>query len=330
MSIVSNRLRVSALAVAALATVSLLSACSSHTSPGAAALVGPTRISNGQLQSSVNAALVNPQARAQIGSNRPQFTRELLGKMISDLVVARAAAAHRVSLTSAEVASQTAQFVQQAGSMSALQSQAAQGGVPASQLPAYIRAYALQQKLEAALISAVPATQAQLQQAYNANKSSYEQVNSAHILVASRTLAEHLLAQVKAHPSQFAALAKRYSTDTGSKNNGGNLGYLSRTAVVKAFGDAIFTNKPGSYVIAHSQYGYHVIHIISTRTPSLQSVTPQLKATLFASQGTSLLTKALVAESHSLGVHVSPRYGTWDPAKQTVDAPKSSVSSSAG
>jgi parvulin-like peptidyl-prolyl isomerase len=330
LSIVPNRLRVSAFLVVALATVPLLSACSSHTSPGAAALVGDKRISTGQLQSAVNAALVNPKAQAQIGTNRPAFTRELLAKMISDDIVAAAAAARHVSVTSADVSQQTQAFVQQAGSLTALQTQAAQGGVPASQLPAYIRSYTLQQKFEAALISAVPATQAQLQQAYDANKSSYQQVDSAHILVASKTLAEHLLAEVKAHPSRFAALAKRYSTDTGSKDNGGNLGYETRTQVVKPFGTAIFTHRPGSYVLAHSQYGYHVIHIIASRTQSLASVTPQLKASLFGSQATTLLTKAFVAESKKLGVHVSPRYGTWDAPKQSVDAPKGTVSSPAG
>jgi foldase protein PrsA len=293
-------------------------------------VVGSKRISTGQLQSAVNAALVNKQAAAQIGTNRPLFTRELLAKMISDDVVAAAAAAHHVTVTSADVATQTAAFVQQAGSLGALQTQAAQGGVPASQLPAYIKAYTLQQKLEVALIDAVPVTQAQLQQAYNANKSSYVQVNAAHILVASKPLAEHLLSLVTANPSQFAALAKKYSTDTGSKNSGGNLGFESRTQVVKAFGDAIFAAKPGSFVLAHSKYGYHVIHVISRRTQSLAAVTPQLKAGLFGAQGAALLSKAVVAESRTLGVHVSPRYGTWDAAKQTVDATEDSVSSPAG
>jgi parvulin-like peptidyl-prolyl isomerase len=324
-------LRLSALAVTALAAVSVLSACSSsHTSPGAAALVGPTRISTGTLQSAVNAALVDPKAKATIGAQRAEFTRELLAKMISDRIVAAAAVAHHVTVSSADVSNQTAQFVQQAGSLSALQTQAAQGGVPASQLSAYIRSYTLEQKLEAALIDAVPVSQAQLQAAYDKNEASYKQVESAHILVKTKPLAEQLLAKVKAHPSEFAALAKKYSIDTGSKANGGNLGFQTRSAFVKPFADAIFTHKPGSYVLVHSQFGYHVIHVIAARTQSLATVTPQLKASLFSSQGPSLLSKAIVAESQKLGVHVSPRYGTWNAAKQTVDATESSVSSSAG
>jgi parvulin-like peptidyl-prolyl isomerase len=325
LSTVANRLRVSVLAAAAVAAVPLLSACS--TSPGAAATVGGTRISTAHLQASVTAALANPQAAQQIGANRATFARELLAKMISDDVIAGIAASRHVTLTTADVAKQTQAFVQQAGSLATLRTQAAQGGVPPSALPSYIRAFALQGRVEDSLIAALPVTQAQLQQAYDAHRDTYDQVHAAHILVKSKTLATQLLAQVKADPSTFAALAAKYSIDTGSKDKGGDLGFESRSAVVKSFGTAIFTAKPGSYLLAHSKFGYHVIHVIAHRVQSLASVTPQLKAGIFAAQRTTVLGKAVVAESRRLGVHVSPRYGRWDAAKQTVDATKDSVSS---
>jgi parvulin-like peptidyl-prolyl isomerase len=323
--IVANRLRVSVLAVAAMAAVPLLSACS--TSPGAAATVGGSRISTAHLQAGVTAALANPQAAAQIGTNRATFARELLAKMISDKVVARIAASRHVTVTSADVAKQTQTFVQQAGSLATLRTQAAQGGVPPSELPAFIQAFTVQQRVEDSLISSLPVSQAQLQQAYNAHRDTYDQVHAAHILVKTKALATQLLAQVKADPSRFAALAAKYSIDTGSKDKGGDLGFESRSAVVTAFGTAIFSAKPGSFVLAHSKFGYHVIHVIAHRVQSLASVTPQLKAGIFASQRASLLGKAVIAESRRLGVHVSPRYGRWDAAKQTVDATKDSVSS---
>jgi parvulin-like peptidyl-prolyl isomerase len=323
--IVLNRLRVSALSVVAVAAIPLLSACS--TSPGAAATVGGTRISTGTLQAGVNAALANPQAAAQIGGNRGTFARELLAKMISDDVVAAIAASRHVTVSLLDVSKQTQAFVQQAGSLATLRTQAAQGGVPPSALPAFIHAFTLQQKVEDSLISTLPVTTAQLQQAYDANRDKYDQVDAAHILVKSKALATSLLAQVKADPSRFAALAAKYSIDTGSKDKGGELGFESRSQVVPAFGTALFTHKPGSFVIAHSKFGYHVIHIIAHRVQSLASVTPELKTTIFASQRTALLGKAVIAESRRLGVHVSPRYGRWDAAKQTVDATKDSVSS---
>jgi parvulin-like peptidyl-prolyl isomerase len=322
---VANRLRVSVLAVAAVAVAPVLAGCS--TSPGSAATVGGTRISTAHLQAGVAAALANPQAAQQIGANRATFARELLAKMISDDVIAGIAASRHVTVTAAQVARQTQAFVQQAGSLATLRTQAAQGGVPPSALPSYIRAFTLQQRVEDSLVNAQPVTQTQLQQAYDAHRDSYDQVHAAHILVKSKTLATNLLAQVKADPSRFAALAAKYSIDTGSKDKGGDLGFESRSAVVPSFGTAIFTHPPGSFVLVHSKFGYHVIHIIAHRVQSLASVTPQLKAGIFASQRTALLGRAVIAESRRLGVHVSPRYGTWNAAKQTVDAPKDTVSS---
>jgi parvulin-like peptidyl-prolyl isomerase len=325
LSLVANRLRVSVLSLAAVVAIPLLSACS--TSPGAAATVGGDRISTAHLQAEVTVALTNPQAAQQVGSNRGAFARELLAKMISDDLVARIAAQRHVTVTRIQVAAQTQTFVKQAGSLKTLQAQAAAGGIPPSRLPAFIRALALQQQVEDAIIRTLPVSQARLQQAYNANKDSYDQVHAAHILVKSKSLATQLLAQVKQDPSRFAALAAKYSTDTASKNNGGDLGFESRSKVVASFGTAIFTHPAGSFVLAHSQFGYHVIHIIAHRVQSLASVTPQLKAGIFASQRAALLGKAVVAESRRLGVHVSPRYGTWNAPKQAVVAAKDFVSS---
>ena len=73
-------------------------------------------------------------------------------------------------------------------------------------------------------------------------------------------------------PSQFAAIAKRDSADTGSGANGGNLGYASQTDFVKPFADAIF--KPGltkNEILPPvlSQFGWHVIQFVDRRSPAL-------------------------------------------------------------
>lgn len=73
-------------------------------------------------------------------------------------------------------------------------------------------------------------------------------------------------------PTQFAAIAKRDSADTGSAADGGNLGYVSQTDLVKPFADAIF--KPGlvkNQILPPvlSQYGWHVIQFVDRRAPAL-------------------------------------------------------------
>jgi parvulin-like peptidyl-prolyl isomerase len=331
---VSRSLRVASLAVAALAALPVLSAC--HTNPGSAALVGGHRITTGELQSEVNgaladpavtAALANPQYSKPLGANRTGFIRATLGRLINQQVVDEVAAAHHVTVTPQEIKAQIASFVQQAGSLTALQTSAAdQVGVSVNQLPSLIRFTVMQQKLSTALIANLTATPAQLAAEYQKDIDTYDQIDIAQIAVATKALGETVLAKAKADPSSFGALAEKYSVDTASKANGGEVGYVGRSQVQQVLGAADKNAGPGSIVLAHTSGDYVVIHIIARRTEPISAVTGKLKTAIFQSQSQTLLEKAIVAEAKKLGVSVSPRYGHWDNATQSVVATKSPVS----
>ena len=165
----------------------------------------------------------------------------------------------------------------------------------------------------------------QLQQAYQQNIDQFDQVHAAHILVKTKAQADQILAQVRRTPASFASLASRFSIDTGSKANGGDLGFAPHSQFVKPFADAVFAAKPGSFIEVQSQFGWHVVHVIAHRVTTIAEATPQLKASLLQSQQQALLQKALITASKQLGVHVNPRYGVWNPTKGSVDpAPASS------
>jgi hypothetical protein len=319
-------LRVSALVVAALIALPVLSACS--TSPGAAAVVGSQRITTGELQAQVTESLKSGQVQSQQGFSRAAFTRQLLSHLISVYIVNAAAAAHHVSVTTQDITAQTDAFVQQAGSLAKLQAQAAAGGVTTGQLPGFIRYAAVEQKLSEALIANLTATPAQLAAEYQKDIDQYDQLKIAQIAVKSKKLANQILAKVRRDPSSFAALAAKDSLDTTTKNNGGLVGLVGRSQVVKALGGAAASAKPGTFVIAHNTGDYVVIHIISRQTKPESAVTAQLKSSLFSGQAATLLQKAISAEAIKLGVHVSPRYGKWDATTDAVVATTSPVSSS--
>jgi foldase protein PrsA len=58
----------------------------------------------------------------------------------------------------------------------------------------------------------------------------------------------------------FAALAKSYSEDTASKENGGDIGFISAGQTIKEFEDAAFALKVGEVSdIVETTYGYHLI-----------------------------------------------------------------------
>jgi peptidyl-prolyl cis-trans isomerase D len=98
------------------------------------------------------------------------------------------------------------------------------------------------------------------------------QVRARHILIsvapdapaadqaAAKAKAELVMAKLKAG-ADFAALAKQYSGDPGSKDKGGELGFFGPGELVKPFEDAAFKLKPGQYAIAQTQYGFHVIEV---------------------------------------------------------------------
>lgn len=321
--------RVAVAVAGALIVVAGASACTS--SPGAAALVGDDRISVETLQSLVNRALADPQADQQLGQDRAKFTRDQLGRLITNDLITKIAARDGIDATPNDIDQQLAQFAQQAGGEAQLDQQASAAGIPVKDLRGFIRYYVLQQKIADRLIADVPVSDADLQAAYQKNIDQYDQVDSAHILVATKKLADSIFAQVKAKPSSFAALAKRYSTDPGSKDKGGNLGFQPASQLVKPFADAIFHAKPGTFLEVHSQFGWHVVHVLAHRTTPLADVADQLKAQVLQPKRQQLLAAALTAESKKVGVYVSPRYGKWNPANGTVTEPsgKSQLSSPA-
>lgn len=89
-----------------------------------------------------------------------------------------------------------------------------------------------------------------------------KQVDARHILVATKTLATSLATQIK-HGANFATLAKKYSTDTGSAKNGGDLGFFGPGQMVAPFENAAFSMKVGEVRVVQTQYGWHVIQVLA-------------------------------------------------------------------
>jgi hypothetical protein len=60
--------------------------------------------------------------------------------------------------------------------------------------------------------------------------------------------------------ANFADLAKRYSSDPGSAQRGGDLGPFPRGDMVKPFGDAVAALRPGEISpLVETSFGYHII-----------------------------------------------------------------------
>lgn len=80
----------------------------------------------------------------------------------------------------------------------------------------------------------------------------------------------------------FASLAKEFSEDSGSKENGGDLGWASKGTFVPEFEKAIFDNLKAGEITAvpeKTQFGYHIIKKLEERQAESGEVTATVNGT---------------------------------------------------
>ncbi|HYP71699.1 MAG TPA: peptidyl-prolyl cis-trans isomerase [Variovorax sp.] len=147
------------------------------------------------------------------------------------------------------------------------------------------------------LPAAQPVDEAALRKRYEEDKSRFvdaEQRQTSHILIAvpagadaaaqkaAEEKANKLAAEARQPGADFAALAKANSEDPGSKDAGGDLGWVEKNVMVKAFEDAVFAAKPGEVVgPVKSEFGYHIILVHAIKGgqgKSFEEVRDQLAA----------------------------------------------------
>lgn len=90
-----------------------------------------------------------------------------------------------------------------------------------------------------------------------------------HILVDTKEEAEAIIKELDAG-ADFAKLAAKDSKDPSGKN-GGDLGWFSLQSMVKPFSDAVAALKKDEITQqpVETQYGWHVIRLEDTRTPTI-------------------------------------------------------------
>jgi len=189
-----------------------------------------------------------------------------------------------VKVTDADVEKRLKQIKKQyfGNSESRYQKQLKQQGLTDQQVRDDLRAQLVQEKIFNKVTGNVKVTDSDVQKYYDQHKSQYgtpEQRDVAHILVKSKSLADKLYTQVTSG-GNFAALAKKYSQDPGSKNQGGKL-TISKGQTVANFDLMAFDLKTGA--ISHpvkTQFGYHIIKALGPIKPATTTPFSKVKASI--------------------------------------------------
>ncbi|WP_161524732.1 peptidylprolyl isomerase [Alteribacter lacisalsi] len=110
-----------------------------------------------------------------------------------------------------------------------------------------------------------------------------EEVEARHILVDDEETAEEVYERLM-DGEDFSELAGEYSTDPGSREDGGSLGFFRRGTMVPPFDAAAFSLDEGEISEpVRSDFGYHIIEV-TDRNPfedSFEEVEDQLRNTIF-------------------------------------------------
>ena len=159
----------------------------------------------------------------------------------------------------------------------------------------YLETQQLNTKLRDKVTADVKVNDADIRKYYDENPDQFQSsagIQISHILVAkeNKAQAEQIIAKLK-QGADFAALAKEYSIDPGSKDNGGDLGtpVNASSQLVPTFLKAALALEPGQYTQqpVESDYGYHVIKAgarTEAKLMTFDQVKDQLQSNLETSQ----------------------------------------------
>ena len=259
--------------------VALLAACggggnSGPVSADSVARVGSTNITKASLNSVISYAIAITKSQGQkppaVGTAAYTTLRsQAVAFLVNTEEYRQEGQKLGVSVTQQDVNKQVS-LIQKSrfgGSKKKFEDTLKKDGITLAELEQYnIQPNLLTQKIQAKVTSSAKVSNAEALKYYNKNKSSFSTPAQTtrsvrHLLVSSKSQAEQLETKL-ANGASFAVLAKKYSKDTGSAQDGGKLTAV-KGQLLKPFQDVAFSLKTGKVSQpVHTQVGWHIIQAL--------------------------------------------------------------------
>ena len=247
----------------------------------------------------------DPQYKAAIQQIMPQLVGIEIAKAY--------ASEHNITASDQEVDQEIEKIKQQVGDQArssgqdvsnqeAYEQALKQNNITEEELREDIRENLPVQKVQEKVSSDAGPTDEEVQKFYEQNKEAQfttpEQVCVSHILFAKdqQQKAEEVKQQLE-DGGDFAELARQYSQDPGSAENGGDLGCLGQGETVPPFEEAAFGADEGEIVgPVKTQFGYHVLEVTEKKPQQvrpLSEVESQIRSQLVSEQESEAFSKWL-------------------------------------
>lgn len=191
-----------------------------------------------------------------------QIENQVMNQVIGNEIVRQYAAAHHISVPAAQVNARVSTSLKGAGSKAHFDAQLAGLGLNEATYRSLVAQNLLVEKVANALFPIKPKKEMA--------------AHVRHILIAphpqgktitrtdaqAKKLADSILNKLN-HGASFAALARQYSDDPGSAAKGGDLGQVFPGQMVPSFNNAVFSLPVHHLAVVKSQFGYHIIEVLS-------------------------------------------------------------------
>ena len=196
-------------------------------------------------------------------AERKQLDQQAVAFLVQRVELAHAADDMNIEITDADVNKQLDQVKKQyfAGDEKRYQKQLKQQGLTDAQVRNDVKANVISEKVFNEVTKDVKVSDADVQQYYEGNKAQYgtpESRDVRHILVKTRAQADKLYDQLKGGAS-FAALAKKFSQDPGSKDQGGKYTVVKGQTVAPFEQTSFLLEKGQISRPVKTEYGYPII-----------------------------------------------------------------------
>lgn len=262
-------------AVALAATVGLtaLAGCGGSSLPdGVAAQVGGLNIAQSEIDDLVNQQKTAAEARGETfpEAGTDEYTalqRQVVNGLVFQRIIALEAreCGKPCVATAAEITAERKKTIKDnfSGNEKKFTDFLKEQGLTSADVARILRAGIEEPKVTARVTKGIRVTPAQALAYCEKNPQEFKEQASreaSHILVATKAEADSIRAQ--ATTGSFASLAEQYSTDPGSKNQGGDLGVVQKGALVPEFEKVALALQDGEISDpVKTQFGYHIITV---------------------------------------------------------------------
>ncbi len=216
-----------------------------------------------------------------------QYGSTVLDTLISDEIIRQEMKKENIKVSDKEIAEEMEAYMDTFGGEDTFNEVLKNSGVDVSIIEKNIMTYLASKKI---LEPRIEITDEEIQTYFDENKDSFdkeEEVEASHILVDDEKTAKEVVKKIE-QDEDFAELAKEYSTDTASKDNGGELGFFAKGDMVKEFEEKAFGMENGDISEpVKTEYGYHIIKVTDKQEPKkaeLEEVKDEIKDILLESK----------------------------------------------